>query len=732
MLILLVYILLTIVLLTVFGFGLTAIIFPKINKPHILLLSPWIAIIVIIFFGVFFGLAGLTVNQWAKPLSIFLAVLSLYKWQQTYYRERLISRRYILIALIVLATIIFNLSPLFIKYKFLTTLSMGNNDAQAYSLVPDYLKDHSLKYCLHNEVPKAVEILIPFGSRWGPPVITAFFLTLFSLQGYQFITIFQAVLFALALPLLLILWQLLYPKLRIGEWISVLLVALNVNLLYFLYHNFFSQTLFLGFNLFFIILLVMYPPRHKSFFTLNRQELMYAITLTVLFFSYSEAVLFILIPMSLIVLTMILRPHLFFIFLFSYTRIFILTFIFGFFSITHAFNFITGYRVQDFYNPIGWQVFRTRLPYPNPFEAMGFWSIHSFPPLFMPLAIGLSLLVVFLIIKGILATKHRLTITVFLVSYLSFIAVFAFFKPNFWYYNRAIVYAIPLMTVIFGGGLVVIFRNKLKHTVFFGLILIFVAGFNAIKLNRKFLSVHLAVDKPLVSLQNLMPIISGNTVFSQNVTRPAQPVWDELWQEYFLEPEIDFINSQEFQKQNIHLTDDDYILLSKTNRYTPRLNLLLTNKIWESRNFVIGQTCQNDDCLLKSSQDLSAIIVGKTEGEDSLIGSGWEARDADSRWTSSSSATLKLINKEPATYFTFTARSLASPQNLTIKIDNIQSIQIGLSDQWQTYKAVIPSEVAPGLHHIQLTFSHLYRPIDRFETDDSRTLTGDFKQIKLE
>ncbi len=718
------YILLTVFALIILGYGLCIFLLPKSLNRFAFWLSPWCTIVTIIFFGVYAGLIGFTVTQWAPLFVIFLSLLSFKAFESKGFKPISFSKKNIFIILIILFITILNLSPLFLQQKFLTTISMGNTDARAYAIVPDYLKTHSLIEGLQTTVSPSVENLIQFGYRWGPSVLTSFFLTVFNLMGYQFITIFQAILYSITIPLVIILWKLLYKDSKYGTILSLFIVGLNVNILYFLYHNFFAQLIFMGINLLTIIFLLLYETR--------KSDIVIAVTLSALFFSYSESAVFILFPMAIIAITKLQKLKEFKDTLISYGRIMFFTFLFGSFSILHAFKFIIGFRVQDFYKPIGWQVFRVKIPFANPFEALGLYSIHSFEPIFMPLAILISIFVVFIIYIGLTKSKGKDIVSGFMIVYLIFFVIFAFIKPNFWAYNRAVSYAIPLIAVLFVGGILDILKNRnfLKLAVFLSLIGLVIL--NSYKLNKKYYLTNLAVDKGLISLKEVPLGSYGSSIYTENVIQNINPIWDELWIEYFLEPRLNIINSVEAQKLNKKISDGDLIIISKTSRYTPQTKVLLSKKIWENSYFKIGKLCSSDLCLKNSQLDLSNITIGESKAEDTLLTRGWEPREVDHRWISSSEAKLKLITKEHTSKIIFTASSLSIPQQMTIFIDDEKIASIDLSVDWKTYTITLPKPLLPDMHLITLKFSNTYRPSEVLQSPDTRSLFADIKKIYLE
>lgn len=722
------YTILTVFLLSWLGYGLCVFFLPKKIQRYILWLSPWCAIVAIIFFGVILGLLGLTTKQWTPLVFIILSLLSYTVWYKQDFKFPRILKIDIFILFIFIIVTLLNLSPLFLQQKFITTLSMGSTDAQAYALVPDYLKNHSLLESLRTPVPQAVDVLIKFGYRWGPSVLTAFFLSVFNLAGYQFITLLQAILFSISIPLVYVLWNLFYKPTKYAVILALFMIGLNVNIIYFLYHNFFGQMIFLGLNLILIILLILYEPI-KTFF--NKQDVVIAIIFSVLFFSYSEASIFILFPMGVIILMKIFKRNEFINYILSYGKILFLTFLFGSFSVLHAFKFMIGFRVQDFYKPIGWQVFRQKIPFANPFEALGLYSIFSFEPLYLPLALLFSIFVAYLIYIGLTKSKRKDIAYGFMITYLFFFVIFAFIKPNFWAYSRAVSYSIPFIAIFFIGGIVEFVKNKTRLQKIVFILLLVALVFNIYKLNKQYIFTNLAVDKGLISLKKVPSGLFHSSIYTENVIQNTRPIWDELWIEYFMEPRINIINSSEAKKIDKRVSNGDLVLISKKLRYTPQTKVLLSKIIWENSSFKIGELCSSDSCLINSKEDLSKITINESNAEDTLLISGWGPREIDSRWINSSDASLKLITKENTSQLLFTTRSLAIPQQMSINIDNEKVASIDLTDNWKDYIVTLPKQLYQGVHLINLKFNHTYRPSDVLQTLDTRTLFANFKKIYL-
>ncbi|PIY71647.1 hypothetical protein COY87_05050, partial [Candidatus Roizmanbacteria bacterium CG_4_10_14_0_8_um_filter_33_9] len=406
------YPIINIIILFILGFGLTQLIIPRQLKKYSLWLTPWVTIIFSIFFLVIISLFGLSVKQAIWPLILcFLStdIYALFNIRKIYFKIDI--KKNFFIACIVLLSLTLNLSPLIRRDRILTTISLGNNDIIAYTTVGDYLKNHSISESFKTKVDTTTDNLLHDGYRWGTPIINSFFLSLLNLEGYQYTYAAQTVLFALFIPLVFILFEILFTQSLIGTLIITILTGFNVNLLYMLYHDFFGQVLFWGLEL--VLFILFYSYLHSDLIKknkLNIYDYLLGITVTVLFFSYHEPAFFMFAPIGLfIILKFIFDKKKSLSYIQAIIRIGLISLISGSVSIINAviFDFKQAFMSNP-NQPIGWQLFRNKIPFANPFEAMGFYSIHNFEPMPTLIAVILSVFVILVILKGVLNSKYRL------------------------------------------------------------------------------------------------------------------------------------------------------------------------------------------------------------------------------------------------------------------------------------------------------------------------------------
>ena len=209
-------------------------------------------------------------------------------------------------------------------------------------------------------------------------------MVLFNLRGYQLLTIVQTVLFSVAIPLVYVFYRILYKERSSAEaLIAVIMVGLNVNLLYYLYHNFFGQILFLGLYLFLILVFLVSDRKPLS-------HIIAGAAFAALFYSYHEAAIFIVLPVVFLAYYQIFIKKRGLLQLLFYARTAFITALLAGPAIFHAVKFTLFYRTQDFNSPIGWQPFRTvGSSFVNPFEMLGIYSIHGYPEI--PMIVSLIL-----------------------------------------------------------------------------------------------------------------------------------------------------------------------------------------------------------------------------------------------------------------------------------------------------------------------------------------------------
>lgn len=724
----------TLFVLFFLGYGVTHILLPKQLKSYAFWFSPWYTIILLIFSLTIFNLVGFSVSQVSLPIIICFTILTLLiLWKQKPSLKRM-RKENIFLALFLLISIGFNLSPLIRRHKFLTAVSMGNNDVIVYTEVPDYLIHHSLIESFYTKVSLGVSNLLQDGYRWGPPLLSAFFQHIFRLEGYQFVYLFQVILFALAIPLIYIFLTILYKPTLFGLLMSLVLFTFNVNLLYMLYHDFFGQVLFWGLEIILFIFIYIYftsledKTRHFNLYDFNL-----GIAFAVLFISYHEGALFLLFPLFLFLSIRLLYKKDLQNWL-SLIKVGFVTSLMSSIVIVRGilFDYMQAFRGNP-NQPIGWPVFRNKLPFANPFEMIGFYSIHSFEPLPAFLALLLSIGIIAILCIGLLRSKNRFLSICYVVFAFLFLTLFFFVRSDFWVYNRSLTYNLPLILILFSIGITDIFQNRmlLKRYIFISVILLEL--FSAVKLNKRFLKEHLVVDKSFISLREIQQKnTSTDPIYLESTLDDTISYWRQIWTGYFLyaghpSPSLPSqINP--FEKR---ISDNSLVLLSKTTPwFTPPQILLKSPLVWENEYFVLGRLCNSTECLLNRPEDLSKITLGKNSFEDSLLISGWSVKEPESRWAMGRESTLRLVTKDAsATQLVFEAHSLSEPQRINIYMNDTLLGTQSLTAGWATYIFPLPYEIKRGVQNIRLEYSNTYKPSEVLKNQDTRDLAVNFRRI---
>ncbi|MCL4419306.1 YfhO family protein, partial [Patescibacteria group bacterium] len=517
----------------------------------------------------------------------------------------------------------------------LTSISMGNNDIIAYATSGDYLVNHSLIESFSNRVHLTVDNLLHDGYRWGTPMIPSFFMALFGLSGYQYTYLFQTILFSLMLPLTYVLLRILYKPGFLQGFLVVLITALNSNLLYMLYHNFFGQVLFWGIEMLIFIFYFSYfatPEEKKS--VINIYDLLIALTMAVLFFSYHEPVAFMILPLGFFLLWRVLsraKPLQYFkkLLLIAVTALGL-----GAVSIFNATIFDFGQTFASNKNqPIGWELFRQKIPYANPFEALGFYSIHSFDPLPNLIAIALSLLTIFVIIWGIIKSRQKSLIISFTTVFFIFLLWTGPYLKNFFAYNRALTYILPFFIVLFAIGFSDLSKKRFVKKIVLLIILTGLLSLSALKLNKKFRTIYVAVDKSMASLRDVPLDNIKEPIYTEGFLDSSIPYWVQNWTGYFIYGNsfshwpTKFNDGSSLNK----VPDNSLVLSGKYSRWYYPPKRVVTNVVWENEYYKIARLCNSDNCLTKSGIYAPEVIIGQSTYEDTLLITGWDRREGESR-----------------------------------------------------------------------------------------------------
>lgn len=730
----------TILTLFLIGFGLTQLFLPSSLKKYSFWLTPWFGVFYLIFTLVISSLIGLSVKQ-VSPFIILIAlildVITLFQKKIWMYFE---LKTESIIALFIGISIIFNTSPLIRRERFLTSLSLGNNDIIAYVTSADYLLNNSIISVFNTPVPETISNLLGGFYRFGPPIILSFFINLFKLDAYQFFYLFQAILFALTLPLLYIFLKIIYEKTNIFSLIFLFITfVFNANLLYILYHDFFGQTIFWSIQMFLLIFLFSYLYENsENKIKLTKFDYILGIAVAVFYYTYHEPAAFMFAPLIFFTAISFLRRKNFTDYIIKFIKIGLIAVLSGWFSIVYSmvFDFKLAFNANP-NQPIGWELFRAKIPFANPFEAMGFYSIHSFPPIPNIIAIILSILTVVIIIFGVIKSNKKLLISSYLIVFAFFCYWLGIYHPNFFVYNRALTYVLPVWLVVFTIGIADLLNRFNRSLILKVIICILIGGeiFSAIKLNKKFIG-GLSVERSFVSLRDLKKINITEPVYVEGFINESVPLWKENWLGYFVYTKNisvvpTLFNLNEYENK---VPDNGLLLLSKATPWVRPSYIVLRDVVWSNDYFQLGHICNSDDCLLQSPKNLSTISIGKNDYEDSLLISGWEKIDGESRWANAKESTLRLIVKNNNfSKIIIEAMAFKEPEELTVYVNDVLIGKINVKASWETYSLPVNFPLNVGVHKIKFVYSHGYRPMDVIPGNlDARTLYVNFKEIKLE
>jgi hypothetical protein len=710
------FIIITITLYSYFaGYGLTKILLTNKLSKYTIWLSPWIfftlstiVLTITSLLGVPISIAGVVVAVMTSLLSLYYLVI------KRQYPEIFTKVNMTLVAIIV-GSIIINISPIILRDKFLTTISFGNNDIIAYTTNADYLLKHSLAKSFQSDVTIAVNNLLHDGYRWGPPILEAHFLSITGLEGYQLSYLVQVLLFAFMIPLLYVLYSLLNNSKT--DWVTAgfisLMMALNVNSLYMLYHNFWGLTYYLGIMLYLIIVLVTYFRYYKD--KNIKLEILAIIGFVCMFISYHEPAVIIIFSLFLYAILLAITKNDVVSYIKRMLRILFGLVIMGGVSLSNAIVFdLKQAFIRNPNQVIGWQLFRDKLPYANPFEIVGLYSIHSFEPLNIFLAVILSGIVLFIIFLGIISIRNIKT-KLYIFSYMTSITLLllylGIYRSNFFDYNRIVTYTLPIIIVIFSLGLEkILFKYKFYKVITY-VILISLLIISTYNLNKRFVNERASVDYSYTSLKEIRSLKIDEQIYTESMYINGIPLWNRLWVNYFVYYDYDNIFSGKFinDPYKLRIPDNSLSLVSKTTPWKKAPQVLLTNIIWENAWYKLGRICNSNACLLSQKEDLSKIIVGQSEHEDSMLTNGWFYPDSSARWSSGKTSWLRLLKRDNHRYLVLNIKAYKEPQELTLIVQDETIEIINVSEEWSQYKIAVPNNIGPGVKNIQFVYSYTYQ-----------------------
>jgi hypothetical protein len=295
-----------------------------------------------------------------------------------------------------------------------------------------------------------------------------------------------------------------------------------------------------------------------------------------------------------------------------------------------------------------------------------------------------------------------------------------------------VTYTLPLFAILFTIGIFEVIKKR-KFLILIPAVLLALEFYSAIKLNRRFIAERIVVDKSLVSLREVHKLKSLNEpIYTEQSLTGLMSYWKQIWTNYFLYP-LPTYTPLNFDSTKDKVPDGSLVLLSKTRSGYNPLKLLLTDVIWENEYYRLGRLCNSDECLTKMGREFSGLDIGRSEYEDTLLGSGWSANEGDYRWATSKKSTLRLVTKEISpSSIVVVATSLRGPQVLSVFIDKEYIGAIEIKPEWREYKLSLNNPLVPGVHQVTLSHSNSYRPIDIGLSLDTRELYVNYKKIGFE
>lgn len=723
-----------VIALYVIGFGFTTYCLPKKLKPYVLFLTPWFTLVAITFVLTILSLAGISVRLATWVILPVLLLLTGYTVSKQEYVWSKIQWKSIAVLAFVFFGIALHLMPLLRRDRMLTTISLGNNDVIVYADTPDYLENHSIfegyKYLPADLKPneKGVANLLHLGFRWGTPIMSSFLQVITGLKGYQIAYLYQVILYALLIPLAYVLYIRLFKESWMALFILGIAFIFNVNMLYMLYHVFAGQMVFWGIFLLLLIYFVSYFEEKSKDTKLTYFDVVIGITITTLYMSYHEGVLFVVAPAILYAGYTLFQKR-FLSYILAWSRIGLIVLITGSPAVINAtiFDFFQASLIDA---PIGWELFRASRPFADVFDMAGMHSIHTMQPLRWIMSIPASVATATIFLLGYLRSRMKVFVAMYILLYILMLVWSSILHNNFFVYNRVVTYMLPLMLVVFTAGLEYII--SIKKVLGIGICILFVALniYSGSALLRKFMNNHVSVDRSLISLQELDKEKSiTETIYLDQVIMPQMYYWRMIWMEYFLYPNKNIISPSNYDTTNA-IKDGDLLLVQNSHFAYPPPKVVLQPVVWDNGYFKVGRVCLTNECLLSKNISLSEVVIGTSEYEDTMLLQGWSANEGDHRWANAKQSTARFIApKQGANILEFEARSLQIPQKVQVEIDDIQVSTIELKKEWDVYR--VPFYFRPGMHKVLFTYEKAYKPAEVLGNADTRELYVDFRRISF-
>ena len=231
----------------VLGWGLATFALPRALKQYHFWLAPWLGIMLAAVLGVESSRLGLKAAIAVYPITMVAAGLSTWSFLRRPQARSAPSNLSWAFAIGSLVTLFLALYSLLSLDQGPTTLSLGNGDPVVYAVAARFLEHGSLRHLPVCEVRQPIacmirDNLLALDDRPGTYWLIGALSHLFRLQTFEMFTVLLAVVLAVTPPLAAIFaWAV--SANRFAALLTVVIAAVNVNLLYFFYHGFAGQVL---------------------------------------------------------------------------------------------------------------------------------------------------------------------------------------------------------------------------------------------------------------------------------------------------------------------------------------------------------------------------------------------------------------------------------------------------------------------------------------------------------
>jgi hypothetical protein len=232
--------------LLVVGWGLASFGLPQGLRQYKLWLAPWLGIMLMTVLGVESSRLGIGGEIALYPITLAGAALSGWSILRKPQQNPLCTDLGWACGLAALITLFFALFPLLSLGQGLTTVSLGNNDTVYYAAIARFLEHGSLRHPPVCQFRQPLACLINADTvrsdRPGSYFLIGAFALLFHLQTFEIFTVLLAVALAVTPPLAGIFARVVSAN-GFAALLTLVIAAVNVNLLYFFYHGFAAQVL---------------------------------------------------------------------------------------------------------------------------------------------------------------------------------------------------------------------------------------------------------------------------------------------------------------------------------------------------------------------------------------------------------------------------------------------------------------------------------------------------------